>query len=83
MEKIIVYVDDAAYAREHMAQLVASAVEGEGGRRSIIGYTAPSRRVLEVITEDQLERALRQYNEEAEVLERDTAETEARRKAVS
>ena len=53
----------------------------ERERRTIIGYTAPSRRVLEVITEDQLERALRQYNEEAERLERETAEIEARRNA--
>ena len=55
----------------------------ERERRTIIGYTAPSKRVLEVITEDQLDRAIRQYNEEAEVLERDAAEIEARRKAVS
>jgi hypothetical protein len=55
----------------------------ERERRTIIGYTAPSKRVLEVITEDQLERAIRQYIAEAEALERDAAEIEARRKAVS
>jgi hypothetical protein len=55
----------------------------ENIRRSILGYTAPSKRVLEVITEDQLDRAIRQYIQEAEALERDAAEIEARRKAVS
>jgi hypothetical protein len=55
----------------------------ERERRTIVGYTAPSKRVLEVITEDQLDRAIRQYIEEAEALERDAAEIEARRKAVS
>jgi uncharacterized membrane protein YgaE (UPF0421/DUF939 family) len=55
----------------------------ERERRTIIGYTAPSKRVMEVITEDQLDRAIRQYIEEAEALERDAAEIEARRKVAS
>ncbi|WP_213957175.1 MULTISPECIES: hypothetical protein [unclassified Variovorax] len=33
MEKIIVYVDDAAYARDHMARLVAPATDAAGGAR--------------------------------------------------
>jgi hypothetical protein len=35
--------------------------------RTIIGYTAPSKRVVEVITEDQLDRAPRQYIEDAAI----------------
>lgn len=43
----------------------------ERERRAIIGYTAPNKRVLEVITEDSLEKAIREYNEQADALERD------------
>jgi len=42
MEKIIVYVDDAGFAREHMARLVAPVTEaGAGARHWILVACAP------------------------------------------
>jgi len=43
----------------------------ERERRSILGYSAPSKRVLEVISEDSFDRAIRDLNAQAEQLERD------------
>jgi len=45
-------------------------------RRNIIGYTAPSKRVVEVITEDALDKAIRELNEQAQQLEREAARVE-------
>jgi hypothetical protein len=41
-------------------------------RREVLGYTAPSKRVLEIITEDALERAIANFNAQASELERET-----------
>jgi hypothetical protein len=49
--------------------------------RTIIGYTAPSKRVVEVITEDQLDRAPANTSR-MQRLERDAAEIEAKRNHV-
>jgi hypothetical protein len=47
-------------------------IKVERERRSIVGYSAPSKRVLEVINEDSFEKAIRELNLQAEALERDT-----------
>ena len=44
----------------------------ERERRAIMGYSAPSKRVLEVISEDAFDRAIRELNVQAEQLEHDT-----------
>jgi hypothetical protein len=46
-------------------------VKIERERRAIVGYSAPSKRVLEVVGEDAFDRAIRQLNEDAARLERD------------
>jgi hypothetical protein len=40
-------------------------------RRDILGYTAPSKRVLEVVSEDTFDKAIRELNERAAELERE------------
>lgn len=40
-------------------------------RRDIMGYTAPSKRVLEVVSEDTFDKAIRELNERAAELERE------------
>lgn len=46
-------------------------VKIERERRAIVGYSAPSKRVLEVVSEDAFERAIRELNEDSARLERE------------
>jgi len=47
-------------------------IKVERERRAIQGYSAPSKRVLEVISEDSFDKAIRELNQQAEQLERDS-----------
>lgn len=57
-------------------------VKIERERRAIVGYSAPSKRVLEVISEDSFDRAIRELNVQAENLERDTEMQDALKEAI-
>lgn len=54
-------------------QAIDRLVKIERERRAIIGYNAPNKRVLEVVTEDVFERAIRELNADAARLEREAA----------
>lgn len=53
-------------------QLIETLLKIEKERRAICGYSAPNKRVLEVVGEDAFDRAIRELNQDAERLERET-----------
>lgn len=53
-------------------QAIDRLIKIERERRAIIGYSAPSKRVLEVVTADVFDKAIEQLNKEAADLERVT-----------
>jgi hypothetical protein len=54
-------------------QVIDRLVKLERLRMEIIGYKAPTKRVLEVVTEDVFDKAIAELNEQAARLERDAA----------
>lgn len=60
------YFEDSGAKMACMGMLIR--IERE--RRAILGYSAPSKRVLEVVTADVFDKAITQLNEEAAALER-------------
>lgn len=66
---------DYAHRKDIMDRLIK--IERE--RRSIMGYQAPSKRVLEVVTQDVFDKAIRQLNAEAAALEEQSAQAERER----
>lgn len=54
-------------------QAIDSLIKLETLRKSIVGYTAPSKRVLEVVNEDTFDKAIAALNEQAAELERQAA----------
>ena len=68
----------------HRQGIMDRLIKIERERRAVQGYQAPSKRVLEVITADMFDKAIKQLNAEAAELERQhqEAETEAGLKAL-
>jgi hypothetical protein len=61
----------------HRQSVMDRLIKIERERRAIAGYAAPSKRVLEVITADMFDKAIKQLNAEAAALEQQHADAEA------